>query len=510
MSEQRINFGNPFRNFGNLFRKKRKKSGITETVYGAGGLQWDTLPTETTNYSANNNYGTGSSGSKSVDGNAIMGQLGKLYQEYGPSLQYLQKNPGMRGGVEAGLDYGMRSLPGVGPVYGGIQDFNRATGGGINVGKAFGLKQDPFKALGSRIFGDPNKNPMTPAEMAILGRNASRMSGLENAANSDIASSRIEREKLGGQQRNVLDLLTDMTLNPQSSRDLASTVGAGVAPLQELASKRMSDSRANIAQRGLSGGMATGMIEGSRQASDAGIADIYNRTTLEAMSRRPQIASMLAGVIGQEQSRLDARDNAARGMIGQIDQQEFARSMSEQQLALDRDRLAAAERASNLQGLGALAGQFGPDLIAELKRLRNKPSNPEEFIGSVPTLATAANRPIQPRDDLEYRPISDIESDFSTYEPQRPGDYSVTDGGDNSQIQMPQYTPEGRLDQSAAGTPVAQTTAWKLEFQYPGATPGFITPPVGNGVTYMLTPTGWRRMESKKAINNFGAFRTTF
>jgi hypothetical protein len=273
----------------------------------------------------------------------------------------------------------------------------------------------------------------------------------------------------------------------------------------------MADSKANIARRGLSGGMATGIIEGNRQTADAGIADIYNRTTQEAMSRRPQIASMLAGVIGQEQSRLDARDNAARGMIGQIDQQEFAREMEKQKMGLERDRLAAAERASNLQGLGALAGQFGPDLIAELKRIRERPSKREEFIADAPTRATSANRGIQPMDDPDFRPTADIEPDFSTVLPQRLGDYSVTGGGVDSEIQMPAYTPEGRLDKSAAGTPVAQTTASNLSFQYPAATPGFVTPPFGNGVRYMLTPTGWRRMESKASTQQkYSAFSNNF
>lgn len=501
----RINFSNPF-------RKKRKPE--------AGGLQYDYLPTTTTDYSANNNYGTASQGSKAIDPNAIMGQLGKFAEEYGPSLQYMQKNPGTRGMVEAGLDYGMRSVPGYGQAYGAIQDFNRATGG-VNVGKAFGLKQDPFKALGNRIFGDPNKTNMTPAQLAIMGRAATRSAALENAANADIASARMERDKLGVEQRNVMDLLTDLAMNPNSSRDLAATVGAGVAPLQELASKRMADSRANIARRGLSGGMATGIIEGNRQTADAGIADIYNRTTLEAMSRRPQMASMLAGVIGQEQSRLDARDNAARGMIGQIDQQEFAREMERERMGLERDRLAAAERASNLQGLGTLAGQFGPDIIAELKRIRERPSKREEFIATGPTRATRVNDGIQPAVDptetsgmlspSEQFRLAGGEPDFSTVLPQRLGDYSVTGGGVDTEIQMPQYTPDGRLDRSAGGTPVAETTASNLNFQYPGATPGFVTPPFGNGVRYMLTPTGWRRLESKKSIQDkYAAFSNNF
>lgn len=491
----RINFNNPF-------RKKRK---TTDPYYPTAAN-----PDGTFDYNAYANSFSSSPGSKAIDPNAIMGQLGKMYEEYGPSMQYLQGNPGTRGIVEAGLDYGMRQVPGYGQAYGAIQDFNRVTGG-VNVGKAFGLKQDPFKALGNRIFGDPNKSNMTPAQLAIMGRAATRSAALENAANADIASARTERDRLGPEQRNVMDLLTDLAMNPQSSRDLAATVGAGVAPLQELASKRMADSRANIARRGLSGGMATGIIEGNRQTADAGVADIFNRTTLEAMSRRPQMASMLAGVIGQEQGRLDARDNAARGMIGQIDQQEFAREMERERMGLQRDQLAAAERASNLQGLGALAGQFGPDILNELKRLRERPSKREDFIASAPTRATSANRGIQPMDDFESRPTPDIEPDFSTVLPQRLGDYSVTGGGVDSEIQMPQYTPEGRLDQSSAGTPVASTTASNLSFQFPGATPGFITPPVGNGVRYMLTPTGWRRMQSKAQTNkDFADFRTNF
>jgi hypothetical protein len=494
----RINFGNPF-------RKKRK---TTEPYYPTSAN-----PDGTFDYNAYANSFNATPGSKAIDPNAIMGQLGKFYEEYGPSLQYMQKNPGTRGIVEAGLDYGMRQVPGYGQAYGAIQDFNRATGGGINIGKAFGLKQDPFKALGNRIFGDPNKSNMTPAQLAIMGRNATRSAALENAANADIASARMERDRLGPEQRNIMDLLSDMAMNPLSSRDLAATVGAGVAPLQELASKRMADSKANIARRGLSGGMATGIIEGNRQTADAGIADIFNRTTLEAMNRRPQMASMLAGVIGQEQARLDARDNAARGMIGQIDQQEFAREMEKERMGLERDRLAAAERASNLQGLGTLAGTFGPDLIAELKRIRERPSKREEFIGSAQTRATNENRPtIQPMEDLDLRPTPDVEPDFSTVLPQRLGDYSVTGGGADSEIKMPAYTPEGRLVQSQPTVaPVASDTATMLSMRYPNPRVGFETPPDKKGVRYRYTLNGWQKlMQPLRANSDFAPFSTTF
>jgi len=492
----RINFSNPF-------RKKRK---TTEMYYPTAAN-----PDGTFDYNAYANSFSSSPGSKAIDPNAIMGQLGKFAEEYGPSLQYMQKNPGTRGIVEAGLDYGMRSVPGYGQAYGAIQDFNKATGG-VNVGKAFGLKQDPFKAIGNRIFGDPNKTNMTPAQLAIMGRAASRSAALENAANEDIATARLERDRLGTEQRNVLDLLSDMAMNPQSSRDFASTVGAGVLPLQELASKRMADTRASIARRGLSGGAATGMLEGARQSADAGIADLYSKATMDAMARRPQMV---------KQSRLDARDAAARGMIGQIDQQEFAREMERERMGLERDRLAAAERASNLQGLGALAGQFGPDILNELKRLRQRPSKREEFIATGPTRATRVNDGIQPAVDptetsgmlspSEQFRLAGGEPDFSTVLPQRLGDYSVTGGGVDTEIQMPQYTPDGRLDKSAGGTPVSETTASNLTFQYPGATPGFVTPPFGNGVRYMLTPTGWRRLESQKSIQDkYAAFSNNF
>jgi hypothetical protein len=37
--------------------------------------------------------------------------------------------------------------------------------------------------------------------------------------------------------------------------------------LQELINKRTADSKANISRRGLSGGMATGILEGTRQSA---------------------------------------------------------------------------------------------------------------------------------------------------------------------------------------------------------------------------------------------------
>jgi hypothetical protein len=503
---RRINFSNPFRPKRKTSTLGRSGLGTLETFDDYG----NSLGVKDQNLAANN-YNT-MPGVKSIDPNAIMGQLGKFYEEYGPSLQYLQRNPGMRGITEAGLDYGMRSLPGVGPAYGAIQDFNRATGGGINVGKAFGIKQDPFKALGNRIFGDPNKSNMTPAQLAIMGRNATRSAALENAANADIASARMERDKLGVEQRNVMDLLSDMTMNPSSSRDLAATVGAGVAPLQELASKRMADSRANIARRGLSGGMATGIIEGNRQTADAGIADIYNRTTLEAMSRRPQMASMLAGVIGQEQARLDARDNAARGMIGQIDQQEFAREMERERMGLERDRLAAAERASNLQGLGALAGQFGPDILNELKRLRERPSKRDITQPLVTQSTIDAENAIDP-DKFTFSIPASPETPLAEgmgLEGQGQDPFGAT-----SRIAKPQ-SPAPMLDLLGTGQlgVLNVETEARLMAQYPSAQEGFITPQSDQyGNRFVKTKKGWRKYKSPqtaKSMNAFADFATNF
>lgn len=453
----RINYSNPF-------RKKRK---ATEMYYPTAAN-----PDGTFDYNAYANSFSSSPGSKAIDPNAIMGQLGKFAEEYGPSLQYMQKNPGTRGMVEAGLDYGMRSVPGYGQAYGAIQDFNRATGG-VNVGKAFGLKQDPFKALGNRIFGDPNKTNMTPAQLAIMGRAATRSAALENAANADIASARMERDRLGPEQRNIMDLLSDLAMNPQSSRDLAATVGAGVTPLQELASKRMADSKASIARRGLSGGMATGLIEGTRQASDSAMADVINRTTLEAMARRPQMVQALAGVIGNEQARLDARDNAARGMIGQIDQQEFAREMERERMGLERDRLAAAERASNLQGLGGMLGQFGPDIIAELKRIRERPSKRDVTQPLVTQETLRADEAVDP-DNFTYKIPASPEAPLAESMGLEGQAQDVL--GATSRLATPASSSQvfdllgGQLQ------PLNVETESRLMAQYPTAKEGFITP----------------------------------
>jgi hypothetical protein len=488
----RINFSNPFRRKRNAGR------------YGYGTLEtFDdngvSLGVKDQNVAANN-YNR-MPGVKSIDPNAIIGQLGKLYEEYGPSLQYMQKNPGTRGMVEAGLDYGLRQVPGYGQAYGAIQDFNRATGG-VNVGKAFGLKQDPFKALGNRIFGDPNKTNYTPAQLAIMGRAASRRAELENAASADIASARIERERLGGQQQNVMDLLEDLAKNPLSSRDLAATVGAGIAPLQELAAKRAADTRATIGQRGLQGGMATGLIEGTRQASDAALADVINRTTLEAMARRPQMIQALAGVIGNEQARIDSRDLAARGLVGQLEQQDFQNRMTEENLQLERDRLAAAKRASELEGLGGIIGNFGPDILEELKRLRTRGKNTSpEFIATAPTRATDVNRGIQPMEDLDLRPTPYIDADYSLLRFTPLGKSTVTDAG-------PDPVTAGQF----AGSPVSQTKATELSIKYRSAKPGFITPPFANGVRYKLTNTGWKRLEPAPSSTSklFSDFATDF
>lgn len=485
----RVNFNNPFR------RKTARRNGLgTLETFDDNGVS---LGVKDQNVAANN-YNR-MPGVKSIDPNAIIGQLGKLYEEYGPSLQYMQKNPGTRGMVEAGLDYGLRQVPGYGQAYGAIQDFNRMTGG-VNVGKAFGLKQDPFKALGNRIFGDPNKTNYTPAQLAIMGRAASRRAELENAASADIASARIERDRLGVQQRSVMDILEDMARNPQSSRDLAATVGAGISPLQELATKRAADTRAAIGQRGLQGGMATGLIEGTRQASDAAMADVINRTTLEAMARRPQMVQALAGVIGNEQARLDSRDLAARGLIGQLEQQDFQNRMTEENMQLERDRLAAARRASELEGLGGMIGQFGPDILEELKRLRTRGKDTDAIMPSTPFTAKrrAVVPPAEEKPDVPVDPV--VNFDLSDLPIARTTG-KITGG-------LPEYTPEGRANiPLPQESPVDSAMETTLSLKYMGAFPGFITPPDKFGNQYKLTENGWRKINK---VRGFGLDNFTF
>jgi hypothetical protein len=478
----RVNFNNPF----------RKKSKIKDDYL------YEANPDGTFDYNKYANSFNASPGKKAIDPNAIMGQLGKFYEEYGPSMEYMGRNPGTRGIVEAGLDYGMRQVPGYGQAYGAIQDFNRMTGG-INVGKAFGLKQDPFKALGNRIFGDPNKNQMTPAQMAILGRNATRSAALENAANADIASARMERDRLGPQQRNVMDLLSDLANNPQSSRDLAATTGAGLAPIQELIAKRTADTKASIARRGLSGGMATGLLEGTRQSGDAATADLINKTTLAAMERRPQMINALAGVVGQEQARMDARDAAARGVIGQIDEMDFRREMEKERMGLERDRLAAAERASTLEGIGGVLGQFGPDIVKELQRLRTRGTDVK------PTTAS----PLVTADTLDSNTIN---PDNFTFNIPPNADTSLTEGlgmeGTTNELpiqRLPSIPPTAEMRE----LPVESTTQTVLNLRYPNPQVGDITPPDARGIRFKYTAQGWKKLQAKSSAK-FGPFASNF
>ena len=466
-------------NWSNLFKPRRASRTNDDWLYKANpsGVKSPDLNTYANSYASTD-------GSKKVDGNAVVGQLGKLYQEYGPSLRYAQNNPGARGMVEAGLDYGMRQVPGVGQAYGAVQNFNRLTGG-INAGKAFGIKQDPFKAIGNRIFGDPNRNQMTPAQMAILGRNATRSAAIENQANADIASARMERDRLGVQQRNVLDILNDLAANPQSSRDFASTVGAGAVPLQELASRRMADAKSSIARRGLSGGMATGLTEGTRMANDAGIAGLINQTTLAAMERRPQMVNALAGVIGNEQARMDARENAAMGTLGGLSQMDFQREMTQQQIDLDRQRLAAAERNATMQGLGGLVGLYGPDIAKEIQRIRTRGSNRVDELGNplqVPSMV--AKRPIQPMDEGNLEPLTN-NVDFS----QLP----ITQLGNADITRSPREIADASLIQNTQ--PVEDATDVLLQLRYQNELPGFVTPkPDKFGNYYVKTKYGFRKM----------------
>jgi hypothetical protein len=254
------------------------------------------------------------------------------------------------------------------------------------------------------------------------------------------------------------------------------------------------------------------MLEGARQSADAGIADLYSKATIDAMARRPQMVNALAGVIGQEQSRLDARDNAARGMIGQIDQQEFAREMERERMGLERDRLAAAERSSNLAGLGGMLGQFGPDIIAELKRIRERPSkrdvtqplvtqsqgdnvNPDNFTYNIPA---PPETPLAEGMGLEGQGQDVFGATSRLATPTSP----------TSSSQMFDLLGTGQLQ------PLNVETEARLMAQYPTAKEGFITPQLDkNGNQFIKTKKGWRKYKSQqttKAMNPFSDFAYNF
>jgi hypothetical protein len=217
------------------------------------------------------------------------------------------------------------------------------------------------------------------------------------------------------------------------------------------------------------------------------------------------MVNALAGVIGQEQSRLDARDTAARGMIGQIDQQEFSRGMERERMGLERDRLAAAERASNLQGLGSLAGLFGPDLIKEIQRVRDRPSK-----RTITQPLVTQNLGLNTGTTDET-----VDPNNFTYKFDKPEETPLTEGmGLEGQQSLPYIAPFATESPSVTERPMAElpvetATQTVLQARYPNYEVGQVTPPDRRGIRFKLTKNGWRKLQTAPS-RNFGPFSTNY
>jgi hypothetical protein len=302
--------------------------------------------------------------------NKYMGAINK----YSPYLQFMQgmSNGGNAGraAAEAGLDYGISTIPGYGQIYQGAKLFNQATGG-INFNKMIGMK-NPLSQMGDRMFG---RKKTAEEEQAADPEYAKYMGMLSDMQNSSAATERSALEKRQAiqpmQEKAVGDYM-DMLQNGLSSRQLAPVYAAGEARNRAIGASAEAGLMSQVANRGMGGGIQAGLeaaVQGNRNALSA---DLNSRITQQQIAARPamlgQAANMTMSMENQVQQQL-AQAAMERMNASQIGLSAYN---ANQQVELYKQQLADARRTARNTEVGAMAGRFGPDIVKGIQGLLNK------------------------------------------------------------------------------------------------------------------------------------------
>ena len=257
--------------------------------------------------------------------------------------------------VKSGIAYALNQNP----YIAGINLFNNMTGG-IRFDKALGLGPKKPKPTAAQ-----QKASMDYQTMLEADRNR-YLTGANKAAD---AAQRYE-EYLNAERNAIRDL----EQSGPSARSLAPMLGQFAAQNYASEGAARSAKAANLSRRGFS--PTSGLALGAEAAVDTGLAATRGQQSSAIMNAvmdmlQQRRATMLGvdaaarkAAMDREESMMDTASTL--GLKGR----EF--DLTERRLAEARDQQMFERRQAEQRNLGQFAGQFGPALMKELDRVRNR------------------------------------------------------------------------------------------------------------------------------------------
>jgi hypothetical protein len=292
-----------------------------------------------------------------------MGNVLQRGQQAG-NLKYISSaaNQFAKGNIKEGIKSGIGYALNQNPYIAGINMFNQMTGG-IRFDKMLGMgPKKPKPTPGQQ------KAQLDYEEMLANDRNR-YLTGANKAADS---AQRYE-EYLDSERNAIRDL----EQNGPSARSLAPMLGQFAAQNYASEGAARSNTAANLSRRGIS--PTSGLALGAEAAIDTGLAATRGQQSSAVMN---QVMDMLQ----QRRGAMLGIDAAARK--GALDREESMMDtsatlglknrelgMTQQRINDLKDQQMFERRQSEQKALGQFAGQFGPGILNELQRVRDR-NNP--------------------------------------------------------------------------------------------------------------------------------------
>lgn len=306
-----------------------------------------------------------------------MGQYNKFmgaFNKYSPYLQFLQGmgkggNVG-RSAAEAGLDYGVSQIPGIGQAYQGVKLFNQATGG-VNLNKMLGIK-NPLGQMGDRLFG---RRKTVEEEAQADPEYAKFMALLSDTQNTNAAAERAALEKkqaIQPMQEKAINDYMDILQNGLSSRQLAPIYAAGESRNRAIGAAAEAGLAQQVTNRGMGGGVRAGLEAATQANRNALSADLNSRITGQQIAARPGMLGQAANLTMSMENQI--QQELAQAAMNRLNSAQVGLSAynANQQNERMKESIANERAQAKANELGMLLGTFGPDAIKELNRFRNR------------------------------------------------------------------------------------------------------------------------------------------
>lgn len=287
--------------------------------------------------------------------------------------------------AKSGIGYALNQNP----YIAGINTFNQLTGG-IRFDKMLGLGPKKPKPTAAQQKAELDYQTMLEAD-----RNR-YLSGANRAADS---AQRYE-EYLNAERNAIRDL----EQNGPSARSLAPMLGQFAAQNYASEGAARSANAANLSRRGIS--PTSGLALGAEAAVDTGLAATRGQQSSAIMNAVMDMLQQRRGAMlgidaagrkaamDREESMMDTASTL--GLKGR----EF--DLTERRLTEARDQQMFERRQAEQRNLGQFAGQFGPAIMRELERNRNRGNQLPDTTEATNRIVSEFGRPEAYSDPLDY------------------------------------------------------------------------------------------------------------